>query len=99
MDITQFVSWESLSTYGGALIMVGIITQFVKDVGFVKKMPTQLVTYILSFIVLIVAQTFLGTLDLAVTVATIFNAILVSIGSNGGYSLMQRISHKTDDSD
>lgn len=90
MDLTQFISWEVLGTYGGALIMVGLLTQLIKGHGFVKKIPTQLLTYILSVIVLVLAEVFTGAIEIGAIVQTLFNAVIISIASNGGYNLIQR---------
>ena len=37
----QFVNWNMLATYAGALAMVMIITQFTKGLKLREKMPTQ----------------------------------------------------------
>lgn len=81
----EFVSWELLGTFAGAMAMVGIITQLTKNVKFISSIPTQLWSYIVSLVVMYCANFFLGTLDASNAVLILFNAGLVSLGANGGY--------------
>ena len=50
--MNEFVNWTTLATYGGALAMVLILTQLTKGIGFIKAIPTQLWSYILTLLVL-----------------------------------------------
>lgn len=90
--MTEFVNWTSLATYGGALALVVTITQFTKNLSYVKSIPTQVWSYILSFVILTCAHAFTTGLDLNVLAQTLFNAVIVSIGANGGYSVIERIT-------
>ena len=51
----EFVTWELLGTYAGAMAMVGVITQMTKNIKFVSKIPTQLWSYILALVVMYAA--------------------------------------------
>lgn len=90
----EFVSWEILGTYAGAMAMVGVITQLTKNSKFISKIPTQLWSYILSVVILLCASLFLEQLTLSNAVLTIFNAALVSLGANGGYEGLVRAFSK-----
>ena len=48
----EFVTWEMLATYAGALAMVLIVTQFTKNLSFIAKIPTQVWSYIVALLVL-----------------------------------------------
>lgn len=93
--MSEFINWATLGTYSGALAMVLSITQFTKELSVIKKIPTQLWSYILSFIVLILANIFTNGLTLDIVAQTIFNAVVVSIAANGGYSAIAKITGKT----
>ena len=90
----EFVTWELLGTYAGAMAMVGVVTQLTKNIGFISKIPTQLWSYILSVVVMLCASLFLEQLTLSNAVLTIFNAALVSLGANGGYEGLVRAFSK-----
>jgi hypothetical protein len=81
----EFVSWELLGTYAGAMATVGLITQLTKSIKFISAIPTQLWSYILALVVMYCANYFLGQLTPDNAVLILFNAALVSLGANGGY--------------
>ena len=87
----EFVSWELLGTYAGAMAMVCVITQLTKNVKFISAIPTQLWSYIISLVVMFCASYFLGQMTLSNAVLTIFNSALVSLGANGGYEGLVRM--------
>lgn len=91
--MSEFIQWETLGTYGGALAMVLLLTQFTKGLGFLKKVPTQLLSYILALIVLLTATIFTAAyITPAIIVQSFFNAVIVSMASNGAHTAISRIS-------
>lgn len=87
----EFVTWELLGTYAGAMAMVGVVTQLTKNIGFISKIPTQLWSYILALVVMYAANFFLGQLTASNAVLILFNSVIVSLGANGGYDGVSRI--------
>ena len=87
----EFVTWELLATYAGAMAMVGVITQLTKNIKYISEIPTQLWSYILAVVVLLCANAFIGNLTVSNGVLIIFNAALVSLGANGGYEGLMRV--------
>ena len=100
----DFVTWQILTTYAGALAVVSLITQFTKGIGWIVKMPTQIWSYLVAVVTMLLANLFTGQLTLENTVLTLFNAIIVALAANGGYSAVKRAqgkeekSNKKDDS-
>lgn len=90
--MSEFINWATLGTYGGALTMVMILTQFTKDLNFTKRIPTQIWSYILAMVVLFPAMAFTGELTLNTAFQTLFNGVIVSIAANGGFSAIKRIT-------
>ena len=88
--MSEFVNWGSLGTYGGALTMVMLLTQFSKELPFVHRIPTQLWSYILAFAVLTASHAFAAGLNAAVVGETVLNAMVVSMAANGGHSALTR---------
>lgn len=91
----EFFDWNTIGTYTGAVMAVGVITEIIKDIPGIKKIPTQLMSYILAFIVLICAMFFSGGFTAQGAALAVFNAALVSLGANGGYAVVQRIKEAT----
>lgn len=86
----EFVSWELLGSYAGAMAMVGLLTQLTKNIKFISAIPTQLWSYILALAVMYSANYFLGQLNPGNAVLILFNSALVSLGANGGYESIVR---------
>ena len=88
---TDFFTWDRLKTYYGAAALVALVTQLTKELPYVKKIPTQVWSYILAVLVLIASQVFTGTLTASSVALSLANGVLVSLASNGGYSLITRV--------
>ncbi len=86
----DLVTWGELATSGGALAMVMLITQYTKGIGAIDRIPTQLWSYIVAVTVLFFANIFTGQFTVANTVLVFFNAAIVSLAANGGYSAITR---------
>lgn len=86
----EFVDWSTLATYAGALTMVLVITQITKKWGFIKKLPTQLWSYIISLAILYPAYFFTDQLTVSNAVLILFNGILLALASNGGFEALSR---------
>ena len=91
----EFFDWNMLGGYAGAVLAVGVITEVIKDIPGVKRIPTQIMSYILALIVLMLAMLFGGGFSAQGAVLAMFNAALVSLGANGGYAAIQRVKEAT----
>lgn len=58
--MSEFVTWEALGGYAGAVMMVTLITQFLKGTP-LGKWSSQLVAYVIAVVLLIGAEIFGGT--------------------------------------
>lgn len=83
--MNDFFSWTMLATYSGAVLATGLITQFIKNFNGISKLPTQLLSYLVAFIVLILATWFTDALTVESAVMCILNAVVVAFASNGAY--------------
>ncbi len=86
----EFITWNELVTYSGALVMVLIITQLTKDVKILKSLPTQLWSYIVSLMVLYPACFFTGELTASNAVLIIFNSAIIALTANGGFDALAK---------
>ena len=87
----QFLTWEMLGTYSGTLGMVLILTQLTKGLPWIRRVPTQLYSYLIALIVMTVAAIFGGRTAASDFVLLIFNAAVVALSANGGYDAMVRV--------
>ena len=86
----EFFSWDILGTLAGATMAVGIITQIIKELPFIKAIPTQAVSYVLALVIMIAAQAFTGGLTASGAALAAINAAMVSLAANGGYEALKR---------
>lgn len=98
MDMS-FFDWTFLGTFAGALAAVALITELIKELPALKKVPTQFVSWALAFVILILAQLFTGTLSAQSAVLCVLNGAMVSLAANGGYAALKRVMGGKDASD
>lgn len=91
----EFFDWNMLGGYAGAVMAVGVITEIIKDIPGLKKIPTQVVSYVLALVVLMLAMVFGDGFTAQGAALAVFNAALVSLGANGGYAVIQRVKEAT----
>lgn len=90
--MSEFFTWEMLGTYAGCTAAVSIITQFIKGVPGIVKIPTQIVSYVIALVVMLCATGFTSGLTPDGIMLTVFNAAVVSLASNGTYAAVTRVS-------
>lgn len=83
----QFFTWSLLGELAGAAAAVGLLTQFTKKYA---PIPTQALSYIFAIVILAMATYFNGNGEAATFAIIPFNAMIVSMSSNGGYSAITR---------
>ena len=93
MDFT-FFDWSYLATFAGCLLAVGIFTELLKNIGFIKKIPTQIFSWVLALIVLILAQVFTTGITPETAILAVVNSAVVSLAANGGYEALTRLTGK-----
>lgn len=92
----EFLNWTMLGTFAGASAAVAILTEITKNIPGLKKLPTQIWSYILSVLVLVAAQAFTNDLSWANVSIDLVNGAIVSLSANGGYEFLNRIFEKKD---
>lgn len=91
--MNDFLTWDILTTYSGVILAVTIITQFIKDVGFIAKVPTRITAYFVSIIVMILALLFTGSFTWSAFALTFINAIFVALAANGAFDACNEINN------
>lgn len=93
----EFFDWNMLSSCAGAAMAVGVLTQVTKGIPGIVKIPTQLWSYVLALITLLLAMTFDTGFSASGAVLAVFNAAIVSLTANGGYSVLNRVGQRKTD--
>ena len=90
--MNEFFTWAMLATFAGATAATAIVTQFLKDIKFLTDFPTQLLSYIVALVVLVIATlATIGFGDWQTFAIIPLNAVVVSLASNGGFEAIQKL--------
>lgn len=85
---TEPVSWDQLATIGGAAMAVLLIVQLLKlPLDKVWKIPTRIVVFFISFVILGLATYFTKGLSVDTVLLTVINAVIVALTAMGAYEL------------
>ena len=83
--MSEFVTWEALGGYAGAVMMVTLITQFLKGTP-LGKWSSQLVAYVIAVVLLIGAEIFGGQpVTVQGVTLCLLNAVIVALAANWMY--------------
>ena len=85
---TTPVTWDQLATIAGAAMATMLIVQLLKlPLDRVWKIPTRIIVFLISFIIMILAIHFTTGLTWSNAVLTLFNAVIAALTAMGGYEL------------
>lgn len=93
--VREFITWEYMASFSGCLLGTVAITEFIKRMAqTLDKRVYQIISLFVAMLILIIAQKALGqTISLDTIGQDFFNAIVVSLASNGGYDAGKTISN------
>ena len=87
--MSNFFSWTTLATFAGCVAGTGVIVQFLKNITFVSKLNSQLVSYVVALVLLYASYFFTGQLNASIACIIPFNAIAICMASNGVYDAVK----------
>ena len=83
--MNDFFTWAILATYAGATLATTLVTQLLKGIGFIDRIPTRIFSYVIALIILLVATFFTGALTWDAAALCVVNAVVVSLAANGAF--------------
>jgi len=92
--MNDFFTWQMLTTHAGAMLATTAITEILKNVRGIARIPTRIFSYIVSLVVLIVATIFASGFSLSSFALCFLNAALVSLASNGAYDGLAKMQDR-----
>lgn len=92
MEITNFISSETLTTFFMTILIVELWVSFTKEIVLIKKIPTKIYTFILTVIHLFITNTSVQIFDCTVLgIYGLFcNALIISVMLCGGYDVVTK---------
>lgn len=86
--MNEFLTWDVLLTYGGCVAGTVLVTEWLKKIF--SKVPTQIVSFVISVLILVVGHIATATFELGQIPLYLVNSIVVSLASNGGFDALKR---------
>ena len=83
--MNDFFTWAILATYAGATLATTLVTQLLKGIGFIDRIPTRIFSYIVALIILLMATFFTGARTWDAAALCVVNAVVVSLAANGAF--------------
>ena len=88
---TEPFTWAQLATIAGATVATVLIVQLLKlPLDKVWKIPTRIIVYFISLILLLLATLFTDGLTLQTGLLTAVNAVIVALAAMGAYEVTFR---------
>lgn len=86
--MNDFFTWAILATYAGATLGTTLVTQLLKGISFIDRIPTRIFSYVVALIILLTATFFTGALTWDAAVLCVVNAVVVSLAANGAFDAL-----------
>lgn len=83
----NFITLDFLSTFGGMVTVVVLITEFTKELigRLTKGLPTKYIVFLYSLLTIISYQIMSNTFDASKLFLTVVNAIVLTMTAQGAY--------------
>ena len=83
----NFITYDYLATFAGLTTGTLIVVNFLKELKFIRSIPTQYFSAIVSFVLLLTTTLVSGKFEPTNLPLIILNSILISCSSNGVYDI------------
>ena len=83
--MNEFLTLDMLSTYAGAVIAVTLVTELIKDIPFLKAIPTRLVSYTVAVVLMLGSMVLTKGFTWGGLFLVSVNAVIVALSANGAY--------------
>ena len=83
--MNSFFTWQMLLTYSGATLATTLITQFLKGLRWIDRLPTRLLSYIVALTVMVSAAAAAGSVRWDEYLMAAINAVVVALAANGAF--------------
>lgn len=79
----SFLTWDVLTTYTSFVSIVFMVIEFIKELKFIKKVPTKYLSFFIAFVLLLITNLVMSTFKFEDIIIYLLTAISISLGSNG----------------
>lgn len=96
MELNNFINWDYIATFGGTVLLVSMVIQFVKELPFIKKIPTRYLVYIVALIFIVLTKLIFGEFILKDIFVYLINALIVTFTATGAHDFTSKNVNKDD---
>ncbi len=93
--MNSFFTWQTLMTYSGAVLATTLVTQFLKGLPYIVKIPTRIVSYFIALATMICATVFTDGFTWSGFAMSFINAVVVALASNGAFDAVNKNTPST----
>ena len=86
----SFFTWEMLLSYSGATLATALLTQFIKEVKPVSRVPARLLSYFIALLLMEASIIASHGLRWDEMLMAVINAAVVALASNGAYDAVNK---------
>lgn len=83
MEFNDFLSVDYVASYLGSIVVIMLVTQFVKELPWIVKLPTRYLVFLIALGHLLVFVRPAYTVE--AIALTLINALLLTLTATGGY--------------
>ncbi len=83
--MNSFFDYSMLLTYSGTTLAVTLVTQFLKGMRAIDRLPTRAVSYITALVLMLCTRLVSGVLDWREYLLVPVNAVVVALAANGAH--------------
>ncbi len=87
--MNELLSWASLSSLTGATAATAVITEELKELPFIKRIPSRLLSVIIAVLIMELSLIFTDGVSISGVILQLFNGVFVSLSANGTYDMMK----------
>lgn len=89
----NFLTWSYVSTFVGLIFTTSMIVEFIKEIKFIKNIPTKYLTCIIAFILILACDLALGSFKLVNVPLVILNSILITYTATGNHDFNKKLKN------
>jgi len=88
----QFFSWGMLLNWATFVSVIFGVTQFLKDIKYINKIPTKYMSFFIAFVILFITHIATGTFAYTDILLYFLSAIFAGMNANGIYDFRTKES-------
>jgi len=86
------MTWQAMTTQAGSLFATMTLTQLLKQIGIFRRIPPQLLCFLVALLLLLLATAFTYGLSISRALIAPVNAAITTLACNGTYDALHKKS-------